>query len=101
MTRTVDVGIMSRFGRVLDVRSRDGDASLPLFWCFVNSAIFKKACQPLLLLSFCDGCCQCGLESVRRCKKGGEVLGADYFAMINVTDCTCNCQQDFQGDRDL
>lgn len=66
VTGAVDVGIMSVVRLVFDVCCRNGDTSLSLFRCLVDSAVFEESCITFLCLSFRD-----------RCRKGSLVVSAD------------------------
>ena len=52
---TVDVGVVTGAGSVLDVGRGDGNTTLSLFRSLVNSTIFEKFCITLLGLSLRDG----------------------------------------------
>ena len=54
VTGTVDVRVMSVLCRVLDVCSRYGDTTLPLFRRLVDRAIVEEVGKPLLGLSLGD-----------------------------------------------
>lgn len=61
VTRAVDVGIVTGFGLILDVRSCNGDTSLSLFGGFVNSSVLQEGRKAFLGLSLGDGSRKGGL----------------------------------------
>lgn len=54
VTGTVDVGIMSVIGLVLDVGGRNGDTTLALFRSLVDSTVFEELGVSLLSLTLRD-----------------------------------------------
>lgn len=56
--------VVAGFGLVFDMCCRNGDTTLSLFWCLVDSSIFEKVCESLLGLSLRDGGCECSLSVI-------------------------------------
>lgn len=55
VTWTVDMGVMTVLGRVLDVSCGNGDTTLPLLRGLVDGTILEKVGEALFSLSLCDG----------------------------------------------
>jgi hypothetical protein len=54
MPRTVNMCVMSCFSLVLDVRGRNGNATLSFFGGFVDRGIVEKICETFLRLPLRD-----------------------------------------------
>lgn len=64
VTRTVDVGVVTSVGLVLDVCSGNGDTTLPLLGSLVNRGIVEEVCVALLGLTLGDGGSEGGLAVI-------------------------------------